>query len=261
MKVICAKCKKPLERDKHTGAFICRSCGDAVTPDISQPHRPPKASSTALLRAVAEDGRCPTCKRELEYDANNKKFSCPMCDTAPDFREPGRRSSSPVGQCKKCGKTLEFNLELARLCCPSCEPGTGSQPAVTGPVTGENPAEMPETGEPGKLIATARSEGECRVLTFKGQVGEMQYNDFRDAVRDGINSGAVRMIVDFGNMTYMSSSGLSVLLWAHHEMISKGRRLIMVNIHPRVGRLIQMINVDQVLEMADSVKQAIELPD
>ena len=58
----------------------------------------------------------------------------------------------------------------------------------------------------------------------------------------------------------LSSSGLGVLIWAHQEMASSGRRLILVNVHSRTRKLLEISKVDNVLELADSVKEAVERP-
>ncbi len=145
-------------------------------------------------------------------------------------------------------------------------------PAMPGP----EPAEEPPAAEPpapasvkpdgngaaeSSLTVESREDGEIRVLTFHGEVGEREYDYFKRAVREALESRARRIIVDLDEVPYMSSSGLSVLVWAHWELSSRGRRMIAVNVHPRTRRLIEIISVDEVLEIAENVRAAVELPD
>ena len=139
---------------------------------------------------------------------------------------------------------------------PAAETSPGPEPR--GEETGK-----PEEGAGGRSSITveSRQDDEIRVVTFQGEVGEHEYDDFKSAVREALASPARRIIVDLDKMPYMSSSGLSVLVWAHWELSSRGRRMIAVNVHPRTRRLIEIISVDEVLEIAENVRAAVELPD
>lgn len=249
MKPLCAKCKVPLERSPENGALACPSCGDAL--------HPVSGSENGF-------GACPSCSRELEYDAALGVRFCPACDEALRPRVPPPARRSPRAD---VGPPVE-KATAASPPAPEEAPAVRARPAPPVPEAAAKESANAEEGEDEgaagldtRTHPAVHSEGECQVLTFHGRVGEREYDEFKTAVRRGVESGALRLIVDLGMATYISSSGLSVLIWANGELAERGVRMIIVNVPQRTRKLLQIISVDHLLEFAGDVREAIERPD
>ncbi|MBW2121970.1 MAG: STAS domain-containing protein [Deltaproteobacteria bacterium] len=67
-----------------------------------------------------------------------------------------------------------------------------------------------------------------------------------------------RIIIDFSEVTYLSSSGLRVLLSVKKETDKQGG-LVLVNMVDVVKRIIQVAELDDFFSQADSVEEAITL--
>lgn len=55
--------------------------------------------------------------------------------------------------------------------------------------------------------------------------------------------GHARIEVDLGELTFMDSTGLQVLLLAHRRAAENGRRMTVLNVPPRVMRLLELTGV------------------
>jgi anti-anti-sigma factor len=99
--------------------------------------------------------------------------------------------------------------------------------------------------------------GECRVLTLKGQISDADAEVFQEAMKREIKTEAACLIVDLGQLLYLCSSGLSVLVWAHDALTKRGRRLVLVSVNSRTRRLLALTNLDEAIETAGSVEEAL----
>jgi anti-sigma B factor antagonist len=74
--------------------------------------------------------------------------------------------------------------------------------------------------------------------------------------RAGAAKGGV--ILDFGGVEYISSVGLRVLMIAAKTMKGHGARLILASPQPVVAEILAISRFDRVLEMAPTVRRALE---
>ena len=74
--------------------------------------------------------------------------------------------------------------------------------------------------------------------------------------RSGSSKGGV--ILDFGGVEYISSVGLRVLMIAAKEMRGHSARIILAAPQPVVAEILAISRFDRVLEMAPTVRRALE---
>ncbi|NIO05756.1 MAG: anti-sigma factor antagonist [Proteobacteria bacterium] len=67
-----------------------------------------------------------------------------------------------------------------------------------------------------------------------------------------------KIIMDFSSVTYLSSSGLRVLLSVKRETENQGG-LVLINLADIVKRIIHVAELDDFLSLADSVDEAIKI--
>jgi len=132
-------------------------------------------------------------------------------------------------------------------------------------------------------ITTSQAQGSVPVtiLRIQGDLDASNYLDVIEAARVAYGAGARHMLLDMGDVPFMSSSGLmalhSIALLVRGEeppdpedgwsaFHSMGRdveesgvqdRVKLVNVQPRVARALQMAHFDQYFESCDNLEEAI----
>ncbi len=61
--------------------------------------------------------------------------------------------------------------------------------------------------------------------------------------------------IDLSAVSYLSSSGLRVLLLAHRRQQAHGGRLAVCNPVPKVARVLRMAGLDRILDLCDTADQ------
>lgn len=78
-----------------------------------------------------------------------------------------------------------------------------------------------------------------------------------DAALQALSSQGVNTIwLDLSSVTYLSSSGMRVLLLAHRRQQARGGRLLVCHASPRVARVLCMAGLDRILDLCDSAQEA-----
>ena len=132
-------------------------------------------------------------------------------------------------------------------------------------------------------ITTSQAQGSVPVtiLRIEGDLDASNYLDAIEAARVAYAAGARHLLLDMGDVPFMSSSGLmalhSVALlmrgeeppdpeygWSAihsmgHDVDESGvqDRVKLVNVQPRVARALEMARFDQYFECCDNLEEAI----
>jgi anti-anti-sigma factor len=70
---------------------------------------------------------------------------------------------------------------------------------------------------------------------------------------------AKSVVVDLGDSVYIDSSGLSWLLVRHKRLRAAGKKLILHNVPPMVMDVLKVMRLDQVFDLADDERSALNL--
>ena len=97
---------------------------------------------------------------------------------------------------------------------------------------------------------------EIRFFTPQGRLDALTVPKFEDGLREQLNQGAAYLMVDFGDVTYISSSGLRALLTARRLARSQGGDVKLCRLSPRVHEIFEMVGFSQVFGIYDSVEAA-----
>jgi anti-sigma B factor antagonist len=80
---------------------------------------------------------------------------------------------------------------------------------------------------------------------------------FDDALRRFIDEGHIKLIVDFGDVPYIDSTALGILLRVHATVTRRGGALRLVRVHGHVRQLLDLTRLSDVFETFDSDTQAL----
>lgn len=112
----------------------------------------------------------------------------------------------------------------------------------------------------GVLKIEHRTEGKFRVLRASGQLTEKECKDFMDILNRERASGSPRLILDVEGLVFLSSAGLGALVAAHQSFADSSARMILSGTNAKVRKLLALTNLDRLIEVADSVEEALKLP-
>lgn len=106
---------------------------------------------------------------------------------------------------------------------------------------------------------TERMENNVLVLTLNGDLmGGPDTENFRKCVDNAIKDNHSEIVVDMGNVSWMNSSGLGMLISALTSLRSSNGDLKLANLSERVRRPLQITKLDSVFQQFDTVAKAVQ---
>ena len=99
--------------------------------------------------------------------------------------------------------------------------------------------------------------GDCAVLQVSGEVDVYTAPMLREQIRDLAAKGAVYLIADLGQVGFLDSTGLGVLVGGLKRLREAGGSLTLVLTAPRILRLFQITGLTKVLAIRPTVAEAI----
>jgi anti-sigma B factor antagonist len=106
------------------------------------------------------------------------------------------------------------------------------------------------------LQMSARPGRACTVVQVSGELDMGTRPMLEDCLRDVIDGGARHVVLDFAGVTFMDSSGLSLLVLALKRLGDIGGRLCLAGVQQPVRKVLVRSAVDTVLDVYDSVAAA-----
>jgi anti-anti-sigma factor len=90
------------------------------------------------------------------------------------------------------------------------------------------------------------------VIALSGELDLASSPALEEALATVFNSGAQTVVIDLRQLDFMDSTGLSILVRAHHSVIEGKRRLALVKGPPQVQRLLTLTGVADRLSLVDA---------
>jgi anti-sigma B factor antagonist len=115
---------------------------------------------------------------------------------------------------------------------------------------------MPDIEEPAELRATdfaveQRTEGADVVLTVSGELDLSSAPELERALAESGAGRAQRVVIDLAQLTFMDSTGVSVLVRAKQEADAAGRVLAVRHPNGQVRRLLELVGLLGRLDVED----------
>ncbi len=89
-------------------------------------------------------------------------------------------------------------------------------------------------------------------LALEGRVDALYAPELDEQLSALHKAGARDIIIDLQDVSYMSSSGLRILLLAHRRQRAEGGQIVLANTPERVLRILRMAGFDQLFEFEPS---------
>jgi anti-anti-sigma factor len=99
--------------------------------------------------------------------------------------------------------------------------------------------------------------GNAAVVAVIGRLDSVTAAEFHRKMRGLVDSGTARIVVDFGELTYISSAGLGELVRTAKLLQEKDGRFCLANVDAKVLSLIDICGIGSLLQVHSSVPQAL----
>lgn len=95
------------------------------------------------------------------------------------------------------------------------------------------------------------------VVEVHGQLVVGNRRELRQKVLEALESGARKFVIDFGETSYIDSSGLGVLVHLSKKIREQGGDLRIANLNEDLRNLFELTRLDTVFQIADSREAAL----
>jgi anti-sigma B factor antagonist len=107
------------------------------------------------------------------------------------------------------------------------------------------------------LQIAVRRAGAHHVVQLSGAASMDQVGLLHQRLRELLDEGAARLVLDLGGLAFISSSGLGAIISAHHAARDKGGGVRIAAVTPNLERMLRLTHIDQVIPLHPSVEAAI----
>jgi anti-sigma B factor antagonist len=108
------------------------------------------------------------------------------------------------------------------------------------------------------LIPTARQEGDAVVASVRGEIDLHNSPDLRSVLLDVLlKSQPKKLILNLGEVPYMDSSAIAVLVETLQRLRKHGGKLYLTTLQPRVRGLLEIAKLDTIFVLASDEQAAL----
>lgn len=103
-----------------------------------------------------------------------------------------------------------------------------------------------------------RAEEGVTILSPRGEfTGGPETDELRNALASEAESGATKLLVDLGDVTYLNSTALGVLIAAHTSIVKRGGIMGLCNVSKNIENLFVITKLVLVFKVFESVEEGI----
>lgn len=105
---------------------------------------------------------------------------------------------------------------------------------------------------------SSQKQGNIHILTLKGDlIDKNQADTLIQEVNETILNNHIRFVVDLGNLKYLNSSGLTILIQILTKARKAGGEAVIANVGKRIKELLVITKLNTVFTVTDSVEEGI----
>ena len=96
------------------------------------------------------------------------------------------------------------------------------------------------------------------VINMDGRLNAVSAGDLKDRIKSLIGESMIHIVLVLQGVTFIDSSGLSVIVSALKGVREKNGSLKLVGVNPNAKKVFELTRLDRIFEFYDNVNQAIE---
>ncbi len=97
-----------------------------------------------------------------------------------------------------------------------------------------------------------------KIFRLKGRLDSNTSQGLKDELFRAISDGSKKIIVDFENLDYISSAGLSVVLKANKALLREDGRVILCSMQNYIREIFKTTGIDDFVPILDTMDQALK---
>ena len=101
-----------------------------------------------------------------------------------------------------------------------------------------------------------KTSGDLTILSLNGFLDAHTAPEFEKVIQQEFDAGHVRLIVDCGELTYISSAGLGVFMSFIEDIRAANGDLKICKLTPKVAQVFEILGFDSIFEMVSTVDDA-----
>ena len=101
-------------------------------------------------------------------------------------------------------------------------------------------------------------EGNLTILALNGFLDAHTAPEFENAIQREIEGGNIRLIVDWGRLTYISSEGLGVFMGFIEEVRERGGDIKICSLSPKVRQVFEILGFPALYDILDDVPATVQ---
>jgi anti-anti-sigma factor len=99
--------------------------------------------------------------------------------------------------------------------------------------------------------------GCVQVLAVRGELDELTAPQLAEAITDSLSESPAALVVDFSELDFLASAGMTVLLLEGHHAAGSSTRFAVVAHRPSTSRPIKMMGLDNVFSLYPTLGAAL----
>ncbi len=107
-------------------------------------------------------------------------------------------------------------------------------------------------------VNTRKTEDNVLIITLEGELSIFFKEDVENILQQSIEEDIYKFIFDLSDVSYIDSSGLSILILAGNTAFKNGHKVRIVSPTAQVKYVIDIARIGQILSYHESIDEAIE---
>ncbi|MBM3317634.1 MAG: STAS domain-containing protein [Candidatus Eisenbacteria bacterium] len=109
------------------------------------------------------------------------------------------------------------------------------------------------------MKTTKRMEKDVAVISLSGKLmGGPDAESVRQIVRETLEEGARKIVIDISGVSWVNSTGLGILIAGHVTAANAGARLKLTGVSARIRQIFMVTKLHTVFDTCESVEEALE---
>ena len=104
---------------------------------------------------------------------------------------------------------------------------------------------------------TENKNGDFFILSINGRLDANSINQFEEKLLGAIEAGNKNVVIDFGGLEYISSSGLRVFLVGAKKLDEFGKKLNLCNVKEHIQEVFNITGFTPIFNFHDDVRSVI----
>jgi len=100
-----------------------------------------------------------------------------------------------------------------------------------------------------------RDSGNITILAFYGDIDVSVADELKKILQKIIDAGKIYVLVDFGNVNFIDSSGLGLFVVFYKKARLKGGTIKFANVPPVVSKVIKLTRLDKHFELYETLSE------